>query len=68
MYRKDHGKTDNPTFRALASIALSTMPLQLARAGAYLSEVLENPNRVGELGIESQMTNIESYVASCLTE
>lgn len=42
--------------------------MQLAQAGAYLSEVLDNPDRVGELWTEWRMADIESYVASCLTE
>jgi hypothetical protein len=44
------------------------MPLQLAQAGAYLSEVFENPDRVGGPWTESGMADIESYMATCLVE
>jgi hypothetical protein len=66
--RKDHAKTDNPTLRALASVTLNTIPIQLARAGAYLSGVVEKARQLGVLWTDLRMDGIESYVASCLIQ
>lgn len=66
LCRKDHGKTDNPTFQALASITLNAIPVQLARVGAYLSEVAENARRLGVLWADSPIDDVGSCVASFL--
>ena len=65
LRRKDHAKTDNATFRALASIALSTIPVPLARVGAYLSMVV-NAREPGVPWIGSQIDSVDSYIAGCL--
>ena len=40
--RKNYAKTDNTTFKALASIALGTISIPLARVGAYLSTIVDD--------------------------
>ncbi|KAH7268707.1 hypothetical protein B0J15DRAFT_592162 [Fusarium solani] len=59
---KDHSKTDNSTFKVLASAALDCVPARLLRVCVHLSTTVEDRIRSGLPCDDSWMDEVENHI------
>ncbi|KAK2692335.1 hypothetical protein QWA68_008228 [Fusarium oxysporum] len=59
---KDHLRVDKETFKAMASVALDSIPTNLLKACAYLSTIAEDRLRSGLPCDDAWMDQVENYM------